>query len=65
MAQNIVVGLYPTDLAGDDRVDVLALTDEWLDGHPDAPPALRRLVLESRDGVRRALAAQDADRRHG
>ena len=63
MAQNIVVGLYPTDLAGDARVDVLALTDEWLDGHPDAPPALRRLVLESRDGVRRALLAQAADRR--
>lgn len=63
MAQNIVVGLYPTDLAGDTRVDVLGLTDEWLDAHPDAPPALRRLVLESRDGVRRALLAQDTDRR--
>ena len=62
MAQNIVVGLYPTDLAGDTRVDVLQLTDEWLAGHPDAAPALRRLVLESRDGVRRALAAQEADR---
>lgn len=65
MAQNIVVGLYPSDLAGDDRVDVLGLTDAWLDAHPDAPPALRRLVLESRDGVRRALAAQAADRRRG
>ncbi|WP_426595141.1 aminopeptidase N [Cellulomonas sp. McL0617] len=62
MAQNIVVGLYPTDLAGDGRVDVLALTDGWLASHPDASPALRRLVLESRDGVRRALAAQAADR---
>ncbi|WP_028049152.1 aminopeptidase N [Cellulomonas sp. URHD0024] len=63
MAQNIVVGLYPTELAGDSRVDVLALTDEWLDGHPDASPALRRLVVEARDGVRRALLAQEADRR--
>ena len=38
MAQNIVVGLYPTDLADDERVDVLGATDAWLDAHPDAPP---------------------------
>ncbi|MGY4645921.1 aminopeptidase N [Cellulomonas sp. URHB0016] len=63
MAQNIVVGLYPTDLADDDRVDVLGATDAWLEEHPDAAPALRRLVGESRDGVRRALLAQEADRR--
>ncbi|WP_421733144.1 aminopeptidase N [Cellulomonas sp.] len=63
MAQNIVVGLYPTELADDASVDVLGATDAWLDGHPDAPSALRRLVLESRDGVRRALAAQQADLR--
>ena len=37
--------------------------EQWLDAHHDAPPALRRLVLESRDGVRRALLAQEADRR--
>jgi aminopeptidase N len=61
MAQNIVVGLYPTELADAARVDVLGATDAWLDAHPDAPSALRRLVLESRDGVRRALAAQKAD----
>ena len=63
MAQNIVVGLYPTELADDDRVDVAGATDAWLAEHPDAAPALRRLVTESRDGVRRALAAQEADRR--
>ncbi|UJP38607.1 aminopeptidase N [Cellulomonas palmilytica] len=63
MAQNVVVGLFPTALAGDERADVLASTDAWLESHPDAAPALRRLVLESRDGVRRALAAQEADRR--
>ncbi|MGN8245830.1 aminopeptidase N [Cellulomonas soli] len=62
MAQNIVVGLYPTDLADDERVDVLAATDAWLAEHADAAPALRRLVVESRDGVRRTLAAQAADR---
>jgi len=63
MAQNVVVGLYPTALADDERAAVLATTDAWLESHQDAPPALRRLVLESRDGVRRALAAQEADRR--
>ncbi|WP_273651618.1 aminopeptidase N [Cellulomonas fimi] len=63
MAQNIVLGLYPTDLADDDRVDVLGATDAWLAAQPDAAPALRRLVAENRDGVRRALAAQETDRR--
>ncbi|WP_066581802.1 aminopeptidase N [Cellulomonas timonensis] len=62
MAQNVVVGLYPTDLAGDPRVDVLATTDAWLEEHLDAPAALRRLVVEARDGVRRAVVAQEADR---
>ncbi|MDC7122174.1 aminopeptidase N [Cellulomonas fimi] len=63
MAQNIVLGLYPTDLADDDRVDVLGATDAWLASQADAAPALRRLVAENRDGVRRALAAQETDRR--
>ncbi|GAA4625848.1 aminopeptidase N [Cellulomonas oligotrophica] len=62
MAQNVVVGMFPTDLAGDASVDVLAATDAWLAAHPDAPAALRRLVAEARDGVRRAVAAQEADR---
>ncbi|HQY33059.1 MAG TPA: aminopeptidase N [Actinotalea sp.] len=62
IAQGIVVGLYPTALTGG-TVDVLGRTDAWLGEHPDAPPALRRLVVEARDGVRRALAAQRRDRR--
>ncbi len=62
MAQNVVVGLYPTLLAGSE-VDVLGRTDAWLAQLGDRHPALRRLVVESRDGVRRALAAQDRDRR--
>ncbi|WP_299276402.1 aminopeptidase N, partial [uncultured Georgenia sp.] len=65
MAQNIVTGMYPFALAGladELGVDVLARTDEWLAAHPDAPPALRRLVSEDRDAVRRALAAQQTDR---
>jgi aminopeptidase N len=59
-AQNVVLGVYPTLLTGT-GVDVLARTDAWLEAHPDAPPALRRLVGESRDGVRRALVAQARD----
>jgi aminopeptidase N len=65
MAQNIVTGLYPTELAddaGEGAVDVAGATDAWLAAHPDAAPALRRLVVEARDGVRRTLAAQQADR---
>jgi aminopeptidase N len=57
-AQNIVVGLYPS-LLGSERL--LARTDKWLD-EAQAAPALRRLVLESRDGVARALRAQARDR---
>lgn len=63
IAQNIADGLYPLELAGDHRVDVMALSRAWLDDHPDASPALRRIVTEQADDVRRALAAQEADRR--
>ncbi|MBC7290486.1 MAG: ERAP1-like C-terminal domain-containing protein, partial [Actinotalea sp.] len=64
IAQNVVVGLYPSLLAGltDTGVDVLERTDSWLEQAGDRHPALRRLVVESRDGVRRALAAQERDR---
>jgi aminopeptidase N len=63
MAQNIVIGLFPTWLAG--AVDLLGRTDAWLAQLSDRHPALRRLVLENRDGVRRALAAQQRDRTEG
>jgi aminopeptidase N len=58
MATQIVVGLYPTLLASP---ALLARTEEWL-AAGDTEPALRRLVLESRDGVTRALAAHERDR---
>jgi len=62
MAQNIVVGLYPTLVLNEAGVDVLGRTDAWLDQQGDEIPALRRLVVEARDAVRRALTAQERDR---
>ncbi len=59
MATQIVSGLYPTLLAGS---ELLERTDRWLAETDDAEPALRRLVLEARDGVVRALRAQERDR---
>ncbi|MFF7893777.1 aminopeptidase N [Streptomyces sp. NPDC007907] len=57
MAQQIVVGLYPTVQVSQETLDK---TDAWLDSaEPSA--ALRRLVSESRAGVERALRAQRAD----
>ncbi|HEY0118114.1 MAG TPA: aminopeptidase N, partial [Cellulomonas sp.] len=63
IAQNLAFGLYPLELTGDARVDVLGLTEAWLAEHTDAAPALRRIVSEQGDDARRALAAQEADRR--
>ena len=63
MAQDVVVGLYPTQLAASTEIDVLARTDEYLEGLGEEHPGLRRMLLECRDGVRRARAAQEADRR--
>jgi aminopeptidase N len=57
-AQNIVIGLYPTLFPSGELLD---RTDRWL-ADDGAAPALRRLVLESRDGVARALRAQLRDR---
>ncbi|MFB7336586.1 aminopeptidase N [Streptomyces adustus] len=57
MAQQIVVGLYPS-LQVDE--DTLARTDAWLAAVEPAA-ALRRLISESRSGVERALKAQAAD----
>ncbi|PKQ25275.1 MAG: aminopeptidase N [Actinobacteria bacterium HGW-Actinobacteria-4] len=59
-AQNLIEGLYPVQLAG--RVDDLqAKADAWLAANGDAHDALKRMVIEGRDGVRRALEAQAAD----
>jgi aminopeptidase N len=57
MAQQIVIGLYPTLQVSQATLDA---TDAWL-ASADPAPALRRLIVESRSGVERALRAQEAD----
>ncbi|MCY7366283.1 MAG: aminopeptidase N [Frankiaceae bacterium] len=57
MAQNVVVGLYPSALVSP---AVVQRTDTYLASR-EVPPALRRLLLEGRDGVLRALRARECD----
>ncbi|MBJ2119958.1 aminopeptidase N [Arthrobacter sp. MSA 4-2] len=58
IAQQIVVGLYPSRLVSE---DTLERTDAFLAELGDEIPSLRRLILENRDGVQRALRAQAVD----
>jgi aminopeptidase N len=58
IAQSVVVGFYPVMLANRQLVDA---SQNWLQANPEATPALRRVVSENRDGVARALAAQQRD----
>lgn len=58
IGMDLVEGLYPSL---QDREETVRATDTWLTAHADAPPALRRLVLEARDDLVRALAAQACD----
>ncbi len=58
IAQQIVTGLYP---AAQTSEATLAATDAFLADLGGDPPALHRLVIESRESVARALAAQAAD----
>jgi aminopeptidase N len=67
LADRIVRGLYPgrQDLAGDQDPaghPVIVRTGEWLRAHPGAPAALRRIVVEQRDHLVRALTAQASAR---
>ena len=57
MGQSLAMGLYPS-LVVEQRT--IRDTDEFL-GRDDINPALRRLVVEGRDGVRRSLSARAAD----
>ncbi|MHA7270439.1 aminopeptidase N [Arthrobacter sp. HLT1-20] len=58
ISSTIITGLYPSQLISEATVEA---TDAFLAALGDATPALRRLLVESRDGVVRALKAQAAD----
>ncbi|MEA5455287.1 aminopeptidase N [Sinomonas sp. JGH33] len=59
LAQQIVVGLYPARQTAQATLD---RTDEFIASLSENQAALRRMMLENRDGVARALRAQAADR---
>ena len=58
IAESVVEGFYPMSLANRELADA---SQAWLDANPDATAGLRRVVSENRDGVTRALAAQQRD----
>lgn len=53
IARRLVIGLYP-------ETETTDLVDGWLEAHPDAPAALRRIVLEQRDHQQRAIRVRQA-----
>jgi aminopeptidase N len=59
LAQQIVVGLYPARQTTQATLD---RTDAFIAALGEDQAALRRMMLENRDGVARALRAQAADR---
>ena len=61
MGQQIIVRLYPVIQVSQETLDT---TDAWL-ASADPAPALRRMVVEARAGVERALRAQAVDRARG
>ncbi|WP_326723092.1 aminopeptidase N [Streptomyces sp. NBC_00243] len=58
IAMDVVKGLFPSL---QDSQETLDATDAWLAAHESAAPALRRLVLEARDDLARALRGQACD----
>ncbi|MEU0657870.1 aminopeptidase N [Streptomyces lavendulocolor] len=58
IGMDVVRGLFPSL---QDDPSTLEATDAWLAAHESAAPALRRLVLEARDDLARALRAQARD----
>ncbi|CAL9535157.1 aminopeptidase N [Streptomyces sp. enrichment culture] len=62
IGMDVVRGLFPSY---QDSPETLAATDAWLAAHEDAPPALRRLVLEARDDLARGLRGQRRDAEAG
>jgi len=65
IAGRIVRGLFPAAQDLGDGIEparhpVVLRTDEWLAEHGDAPRALRRIIIEQRSHLLRALTAQAA-----
>ncbi|MFF4796804.1 aminopeptidase N [Streptomyces sp. NPDC001351] len=60
IGMDVVRGLFPSHPTEQGAQSTLDATDAWLAAHEDAAPALRRLVLEARDDLARALRAQAA-----
>ncbi|WP_411376369.1 aminopeptidase N [Arthrobacter sp. MPF02] len=65
IAGRIVRGLFPLDQDLADGMEpaghpVVRRTDEWLAANPRAPRALRRIIVEQRSHLLRALTAQAA-----
>lgn len=67
LASRVVAGLYPSaqdlplhTVPADHPV--LLLGQEWLETNPQAPGALRRIIIEAQDQLLRALRAQAAAR---
>ncbi|WP_330330431.1 aminopeptidase N [Streptomyces sp. NBC_00536] len=58
IGMDVVRGLFPS-LQDPDAT--LAAADAWVGSHGDGAPALRRLVLEARDDLARALRGQRCD----
>ncbi|MGW2893089.1 aminopeptidase N [Streptomyces sp. NPDC001212] len=58
IGMDVVRGLFP---ALQDSPETLEAADAWLAAHEGAAPALRRLVLEARDDLARALRGQACD----
>ena len=60
ISRRLVVGLFPSWSARPRRV--VARTEAWLQEHPEAPAAQRRLLIESLDDLQRSIRLRDAPR---
>ncbi|MFF9805968.1 aminopeptidase N [Streptomyces coeruleorubidus] len=62
IGMHVVQGMFPSLQQPRETLDA---TDAWLEAHREAAPALRRLVLEARDDLARALRGQECDAASG
>ncbi|MGK5693627.1 aminopeptidase N [Streptomyces sp. URMC 128] len=62
IGMHVVQGMFPSLQQSPETLDA---TDAWLETHREAAPALRRLVLEARDDLARALRGQACDAASG